>query len=252
MIKIVFLGTNGWYDTPTGNTGSILIKCPDYGIIIDAGNGFAKIGQHLDLGKPAYLFLSHYHLDHIIGLHTLNKHYFKKGLTIFGPTGLKKMLGSIIQKPYTLPFNKLPYKTRAIELSTKGQAIKALKNCRITSLQLTHPVPTLGYRFELGGRTIAYCSDTGYCANAVELASGADLLISECAFKRGQSLPQWPHLNPDTAARLAKDAKAKKLILTHFDASLYRTIDERRQAGNQARETFKNTAVASDGITIKL
>ena len=67
MTKIIFLGTNGWYDTDTGNTICILIDSPLFTIILDAGNGIAKLDRYADFNKPAYLFLSHFHLDHIAG-----------------------------------------------------------------------------------------------------------------------------------------------------------------------------------------
>jgi ribonuclease BN (tRNA processing enzyme) len=255
MIKIIFLGTNGWYDTATGNTVSIIIQSPKYDIILDAGNGFAKIGQRLTFRKPVYLFLSHYHLDHIIGLHTLNKFNFRKGLYITGPKGLKKMLNTMVQKPYTSPFPKLPYPTKIYEVKGGQYKSPIQFECRA----LNHPVPTLGYRFELSsesregklyGKIITYCTDTGYCANAVKLAQDADLLITECAYKRGMLSSHWPHLNPDEAARLAKNANAKKLVMTHFDAELYKTLNDRKQAEKQAKETFKNTKTATDNMAI--
>jgi ribonuclease BN (tRNA processing enzyme) len=248
MLKIIFLGTNGWYDTKTGNTVSILIQSPKYDIILDAGNGFTKIGKYLSFSKPVYLFLSHYHLDHIIGLHTLNKFNFRKGLHIAGPKGLKKMLNTIIQKPYTFPFSKLPYPTKVYEIK-EGQYKSPIPfECKA----LVHPVPTIGYRFKLCGKIITYCTDTGYCENAVQLAKNSDLLITECAYKRDMKVSKWPHLNPDDAARLAKRSDAKKLVLTHFDAFLYKTIPERRKAQNQARETFYNTTTAMDEIIIEI
>jgi ribonuclease BN (tRNA processing enzyme) len=36
-MKIIFLGTNGWYDTKTGNTVSILIVTKEHNIVLDAG-----------------------------------------------------------------------------------------------------------------------------------------------------------------------------------------------------------------------
>ena len=277
MIKIIFLGTNGWYDTKTGNTVSVLIQHPRYDIILDAGNGFTKIGRHLTFDKPVYLFLSHYHLDHIIGLHTLNKFNFRQGLYITGPKGLEKMLNTIVQKPYTFPFSKLPYPTRVSELKINSRNLNnGIQRINRTHLlnqfnpvvkgnpyitksplsfeyaKLLHPVPTLGYRFSIGNKIITYCTDTGYCANAVQLAKNADLLIAECAFKRGQELPQWPHLNPDEAAKLAEASNAEKLVLTHFDATLYKTILERKKAQNQARETFNNVIAAIDNMQITI
>ena len=83
-MRVIFLGTNGWYDTDTGNTICVLIRTKDYEIILDAGNGLYKIDQYIPERnkKPVYLFLSHFHLDHIVGLHTLMKFNFSQGLTI--------------------------------------------------------------------------------------------------------------------------------------------------------------------------
>jgi ribonuclease BN (tRNA processing enzyme) len=36
-MKIIFLGTNGWYDTKTGNTVSTLIVTKEHNIVLDAG-----------------------------------------------------------------------------------------------------------------------------------------------------------------------------------------------------------------------
>ena len=74
----------------------------------------------------------------------------------------------------------------------------------VEALPLRHASLTLGYRIAVDGRMIGYCPDTGYCENAVTLARSADLLITECAYKQGQSSEEWPHLNPETAARIAR------------------------------------------------
>jgi len=50
--SIHFLGTNGWYDTDTGNTICILIDTEEYGIILDAGNGIYKLDTLTSLNKP--------------------------------------------------------------------------------------------------------------------------------------------------------------------------------------------------------
>jgi len=54
MVKVIFLGTNGWYDTLTGNTVSTLVKTRDYNIVLDAGNGIAKLSRYMDDNKPTY------------------------------------------------------------------------------------------------------------------------------------------------------------------------------------------------------
>ena len=95
-MKIVFQGTNGWYDTHTGNTLCTLIESQTAFIVLDAGNGIRKLNKYVNDRKPIYLFLSHFHLDHIIGLHVLNKFNFTQGLTIIGQSGTRDSLNKII------------------------------------------------------------------------------------------------------------------------------------------------------------
>jgi ribonuclease BN (tRNA processing enzyme) len=244
MIKIVFLGTNGWYDTKTGNTICTLIETSNYFIILDAGNGLFKIDQFISETnkKLIYIFLSHFHLDHIIGLHTLSKFNFTTGIRIYGQKGTKETLNKIIDAPYTVPFNKLPYSVDILELSEGTHNIPFLIECKF----LLHSSPCMGYRFKLDDKIVAYCVDTGFCKNAVELAYNADLLIAECSFKSGQANVEWPHLNPENASLIAKDANSKELALNHFDANIYTTLKDRKEAEEKARETFKNSFVTED------
>lgn len=247
-MQIVFLGTNGWYDTNTGNTICILLKTNDYYIVLDAGNGIYKVDDYCDDKKLVYLFLSHFHLDHIVGLHILNKIKCFKDLHIFGPVGTKNILTTIINAPFTLPISQLPFKIGIHELPEE----QGILPFYVDSKPLLHSSLTLGFRIEIDGKVISYCPDTGYCENAVKLARNADLLITECAYKSGQSIAKWPHLNPEDAARIAKEAKAKRLALTHFDASIYQTIEERKEAEKQGQKVFENTFAAMDGMWIKI
>lgn len=247
-MKIIFLGTNGWYDTSTGNTICILIDTSDHYIILDAGNGLYKIDRHITDKKPIYLFLSHFHLDHIIGLHIKNKFNFKQGIHICGPEGTRDILNVIINKPFTMPFAELSYHTDIIELPEETFKLPF----HVESEPLLHSSLTLGFRLKLEDKIVTYCPDTGYCENAVKLARNAALLIAECAYKSGQSDDNWPHLNPEDAARLAVDAKAKRLALVHFDAHIYQTLEERKIAEEQAKKIFSNTFAAIDDMQIEV
>jgi ribonuclease BN (tRNA processing enzyme) len=80
----------------------------------------------------------------------------------------------------------------------------------------------------------------------------ADLLISECALLSGQTYDFWPHMNPQLAAKLAVESKAKKLALTHFDAALYTTMTKREKAQEHARMIFPETFSAYDGLRIDI
>lgn len=77
-------------------------------------------------------------------------------------------------------------------------------------------------------------------------------MIAECSFKIGQKSDKWPHLNPEDATRIAKEACAKKLALVHFDADIYRTMQDRRAAEAYAQKIFNNTYCAMDGMEIEI
>lgn len=247
-MKIFFLGTNGWYDTKTGNTLSILIAAKRHNIVLDAGNGFAKLDQVLFNSNPLFLFLSHFHLDHLIGLHTLFKFSFTQKLTIAGPRGTRKVLGALLKQPFTSPLDRLPYQTEILELPGD----EAHLPFKVEAFNLVHPPLSMGYRFHLERKKIAYCPDTGYCKNAVLSAKGADLLISECSFLPGEYSPEWPHLNPQLAAGIAKEAGAKELALVHFDAAKYTTMKMRKKALREAQKIFPNTIACRDDQVIEL
>jgi ribonuclease BN (tRNA processing enzyme) len=247
-MRVIFLGTNGWYDTDTGNTTSILLETDEYYIILDAGNGFYKVGQYITSKKPIYLFISHFHLDHISGLHILNKFNFSQGIHVYGQVGTKDILNTIINEPYTVPFDKLPFKVEVHELSEGSHNIPFLVKCKA----LMHSSKCFGFRFEFQNKVISYCLDTKICENAVELAKNADILITECSLGPGQYSEKWPHLNPEEAAKIANEAKVKKLVLTHFDANIYQTLKEREQAWAHAKKIFSNVVIATDGVQIEV
>jgi len=117
---------------------------------------------------------------------------------------------------------------------------------------LRHTSLTLGYRIKIEGKVISYCPDTGYCKNAVIVSRSSDLLIAECAYKAGQSSDSWPHLNPESAAKIAVEAGSKRLALVHFDADVYKTITERSESEKEAQKIFKNTFATADGMQIEI
>jgi ribonuclease BN (tRNA processing enzyme) len=240
-MRITFLGTNGWYDTETGNTICTLIDCKDRYIVLDAGNGLRRLDRYMFRQKPVDMFLSHFHLDHTEGLHTLVKFTLMQELHIFGQPGTKEVLDRLVNLPFTVPLDQLPYPADVTELAEGHHDIGYKVECR----SLVHASPCFGYRFELDGKVITYCTDTGPCDNLVHLAKDADLLIAECAFRSGESNKNWPHLNPEVAIDMAERAGCKRLVLTHFDAHRYPDLKARQDVLRFQRE-FPGLIVAFD------
>jgi len=250
-MKIKILGSNGWYSTKTGNTICSLIESKDYYVVLDAGDGLNKLDQHITSDKPIILFLSHFHLDHIYGLHILNKFNFRQLFKILGQPGTRKFLNKIIINPYTKPFKKLKIKVTIKDLK-EGMNNHPKTPFPVECRYLLHADPCMGYRLNIDGKIITYCVDTGVCNNMLHLSKKADILITECALKPRQRYIEWPHLNPGDAARVAKKMRVGKLLLTHFDAISYKTFEERKEAEKTAKKIFPNTIACYDGLEIEI
>lgn len=263
-LKLTFLGTNGWYPTETGNTVCALIETPDRYIVLDAGDGMGKLDEYAtNQGKPVDVFLSHFHLDHVYGLHVQPKFSFKSEMRIFGQTNTKKFLATLVNHPFTAPPELLRSKVTFHDLKEGKNTIEPPDGVKgkpysVTCLPLVHADPCWGFRFELPdgdnkAKTISYCTDTGPCENIVSLSDNADVLITECSLLAGEQIPpSWPHLNPETAAKLANEAGCRKLLLTHFAAHKYGTHEKRFEAQKCARAIFGNTFAAIDGMEIEI
>src|SRR3989344_686940 len=247
-MKIIFLGTNGWYTTDTGNTTCVLIDSRDYYIVFDAGNGIYKLDRYITVNKQIYLFLSHFHVDHISGLQTLLRFKFHQGIKIYIQEDGKRAFNTFMDHPFTFSLDRLPYKTELNELSEGEHRIPF----KVTARKLQHVETCFGYRLELDGKTVTYATDTGVCENDYLLAKNADLLIHECANPVSDKSSTNGQTGPSEAAKLAKDANVKKLVMMHFSADMYKKLEQRKEAEKKAREIFKNTFAASDGQEIDL
>lgn len=254
-MKIIFLGTNGWYSSPTGDTPCILIDAKDQYIVLDAGNGIYKLDSYITEAKPISMFISHFHIDHTSGLHTLAKFDFKQGIDVYVGEGRAKDFQTLVNPPFTIGYQpkpenigKLNMEIRLHELSEEGESIPF----KSYAIPQHHAYIDHGFRFELEGKTIAYTGDCGFTDQARKLAQNADLLICECSNKKTKSLDPWGHFDPIQAATLAKESGVKQLILNHFAASLYTTLADRKWAEKEAQKIFLNTTAATDLFEFEL
>ena len=254
-MKIVFLGTNGWYTTPTGNTACILIDSNNYYVVLDAGNGIYKLDKYIKEDKPIFLFVSHFHIDHVSGFHTLAKFKFKQELDVCVAKDRKKDFDTLVNPPYTIGIenkseniSNLHYKIQVHELSENNNNLPFPVSC----IELYHAYKDHGYRFELDGKIIAYSGDTGICENSYKLAKNVDVLIHECSWETNPMGNKWGHVDPILASNLAKQANVKQLILTHFDASVYTTLEKRDNAERKAQKIFPNTIATRDDMVVNL
>ena len=251
-MKIHFLGTNGWYSSPTGDTSCILIDSKDRYVIFDAGNGIYKIDKYIREDKPISLFISHFHIDHISGLHMLVKFKFKQGIDVYFARGRKKDFNLFVNPPYTIGIMndkkniytmKSEIRLHELEEGDIGFPVMMKK--------LYHGFENHGFRVTLEGKSVVYSGDTKIVPNGLLLAQNADLLIHECSNITSPPEPDlWGHTDPMQTAQFAKNANVKKLVMTHFGANLYDTFIKRKEAEKTAKKIFPNTIAATDGLVM--
>jgi len=252
-MKIVFLGTNGWYTNQTGNTPCVLIDSSEGYIIFDAGNGIYKIDQYIKEEKSISLFISHFHLDHVSGLHTLGKFEFPQGIDVYVGQGRKKDFETLVNPPFTIGYNPKPQNVLNLKTEIRLHELPEGNNdipFPVNVVEQFHGYRDHGYCVVLEGKKIAYSGDCGMSDASYKLAENSNILIHECSYN--SELPNakiWGHVTPEQAA---KDSGVEKLILTHFDPTLFPTLESRAEAEKRAREVFPSTIFAKDDDTISV
>jgi ribonuclease Z len=100
------------------------------------------------------------------------------------------------------------------------------------------------------GKKLTFIFDTDLIPQLVPFAKDSDLLICEGTFshKIREKARERGHLTVKDAAKIAKQAKVKKLAITHF-SQRYRDTKELEK---EAKATFKKSILARDFMEIKV
>ena len=99
-------------------------------------------------------------------------------------------------------------------------------------------------------RRYAYCSDTIYLPSVTEQIKGVDLLFHEATFAEDAAprAKETFHTTASQAARIARDAEVKKLLIGHFSAR----YDDEQVLLDEARAGFPNTQLAKETLCISV
>ena len=300
MLNVTFLGTAGSLPTPERNPSAILINREGEMILFDCGEGTQRQMMRARTGmmRLNYIFLTHLHADHILGIPGLMETLAFQGrenpITIAGPVHTVRLVESFKSVCY---FSR-NFDVQAVELQP-GDVLK-MKGYQVRAIATHHSVPSIGYSLEesprlgrfnrdeavsLGippgplfgklqhgqaievdgrriephqvmgpprpGRKIVYTGDTRPCNSVQQAATGADLLIHDCAL--ASDMADWAretkHSTASEAAQVAKSAGVKQLVLTHISS---RYSEDSAQLLKEARFIFERTIVAEDLMSLEI
>lgn len=135
------------------------------------------------------------------------------------------------------------YKEKLQKHNIRGPMVSELTECG--SIKIGEKTVFLEeVTYHCPGKIIAVVIDTRPCEAAVQLAQEADLLLCESTYtERHLHLAKsYQHMTALQAAHIAKEARAKKLVLTHFSAR-YTDVSEFER---EARTVFPESYAADD------
>lgn len=215
LMRLTVLGCSGGYPIPGAACSGYLVEGADTRLWVDAGTGtLDSLQRHLDLVEVDAVWISHLHPDHWtdlpVALHQLavTEAVPDWPLQVFGPPGWAQDTG-ITQQWFT---TKRPTLYRSVELSDSTSY--QVGGLTLTVAAMTHGQPTFGVRIADGTSSVTYSADTSPCESLVRLAAEIDLLLCEATLPAGEQ--NDISTDPTDAARIALQAQASRLVLTHI------------------------------------
>ncbi|MDK2921736.1 MAG: hypothetical protein PWR24_1293 [Desulfonauticus sp.] len=214
-----------------GDTPCVQISLEDKEIIIDSGTGIRELGQRL-LARPkkeVYLFYTHFHWDHILGLPFFAPLYLEDfHLKLVLPRSLKGNLQTLLHlfsSPY-FPVDKALVKDK-FSVRQVGDEFH-LGSLQVLTIPLSHPNGGVGYKFSLAEKSFVYLTDNelGFkhvgakdFAAYVDFCLDVDLLVHDAEFLKSEyeKTKGWGHSLLEDVLALAEKSRPKMLALMHHN-----------------------------------
>lgn len=213
---------------PTGGhpaTG-YLVHAGDQQVLLDCGPGVATVLSGRPLEALSAIVISHAHFDHCADLLALGHILLQTRaqrpagfrIPLYLPPGVLAPLQAVAQAfPYHEPdqinmFSEV-FATREYE---SGETIQ-VGELRLQAIGGNrHSIPAWAWRITDGDQVLAYSADSAYAASVITAATGADLLLCESLRPDWVGAPHPSHMSAVDAGRIAAEAGAGALLLTHI------------------------------------
>ena len=240
------------------NGSSYLVDCGP-GIVRRASSARANGLEALAPANLKTVFVTHLHSDHTVGLVDLMLTPWVVGrkdpLSVFGPGGIKKMVGHLLEA-YR---EDIDLRVHGLEQGNNTGwrvNVKAVipgivyqdENVTVTAIPVKHGTwrEAFGYQFKSKDRNIVFSGDTAPCPELESAAKDADILVHE-VYEDSQANPEprpggekWPlymksfHTSATELGAIAARAKPKLLLLNHVlikKGNEQKMLDEIRAGG---------------------
>jgi phosphoribosyl 1,2-cyclic phosphodiesterase len=280
-MRVTIWGCRGSVPTPGpetircgGNTSCIEVLLDDGTVfVLDAGTGIRELGADLaEKGvRQIHLLLTHLHLDHLEGLRFFAPLFDPETtIDLWGPRSPVLTLKERIRRSFSPPLFPIDLQDTPAQVifhdlpKTSWRIGDALLRASL----IVHPGPTVGYRIEADGSSVAYIPDhepalTGDFADRTRdwisggsIAEDVDLLLHDAQFfeEEYDGRLGWGHSSIDAAVAYAEAVGARRLVLFHHDPAHSDDVMERLEAEARSLESQADdpAIVAREGMVLEL
>lgn len=243
-MQLQFLGSGGYHPNERRHTACVML--PETGVLFDAGTGAFRAAGRAETDE-LHVFLSHAHLDHIVGLTYFLVPLMTGRIRRVLLYGVPRCLDAVKTHLFSEPlFPVLP----SFEFVPLGDRVPLPGQGVLSHCPLNHPGGSVGYRIDWPDRSLAYITDTVANGSYLEFIHGVDVLIHECYFP--DDMAEWAdktgHSFTTAVAHLAADAGVGRLLLMHIDPE--RPEDDPIGLAT-ARGVFPATDLAEDRMEVE-
>lgn len=294
--KVLVMGSGDPTPNPYRFGPAMAVIVNDFPYFIDAGDGWWRaVGKSVltqdaidlasvfALGNLKYMFLTHLHEDHTVGLPSFISNPFKFGAgadkKIYGPAGVDDMIaninaawkldrnemfqGSTMQKADGATAIGIPVWP---DTDTKGRAIFEDDNVLVEAFPTKHGFleHSYAYRFTAkpDGRIFTFGGDGHYSEGLVNAAKDADILIIESITRENVKFASWGgdteeekvkvigayHMFPTDMKKVQDESGVKQIVMVHVQNYNDPEHFERLGVRDEMREAgVDNILLAEDG-----
>jgi len=213
-MDIAVLGNSARYLAPLGAGTSYLVRTAQTTILLDCGNGtHRQLAHELGEARPDAVVVSHFHLDNVADLLPV-VFALPADTPVLVPDGARPRIGDML-RAHTMDASWLAH---ARLESARPAATRRVGDITLSWTRADHGCPGVVTRLAAdSGASLVYLGDTGPRPWLAPFAAGVGMVLAHTLLlDREMGAPRATNLTAGDAGRLARDAGAHSLALSHI------------------------------------